>query len=79
VEELVEALGACPHLRHLAVDFKEGEGDDLRRALEEAVRDGVLPCLRELSISDVEERAKAALARHRAVVGSRREEQHRVS
>jgi hypothetical protein len=64
--EFVDAFGACPHLRELAVEIYEegGGGDSLHRALAEVVCEGGLPGLVQLSLinEDVDDESATALA-----------------
>jgi hypothetical protein len=63
VEELVEALGACPNLRQFGVRVPTGEGmDSLYLALAEAVREGGLPSLEKLSLFNFRVRDDSARA-----------------
>jgi hypothetical protein len=63
VAELVEAFGACLHLRTLIVDVTYG-GDSVYRALAEVIRDGGLPGLEQfaLFIKEVDDNSATALA-----------------
>jgi hypothetical protein len=49
--EFVDTFRACPHLQELSLDVRRGEGgDSLCRALVEAVRDGGVPCLKNVHL-----------------------------